>query len=149
MGSLDLLLSKKFVFIPIIIVIGFLVFSLYDDEEEIDKTVFHVTLAEPEMYQDGVFTDMLILEAGEYFFRFVPNGDSPKSLSISLNGENFNFHENFVLNGTLHETGISQYYTWDYNGQKKIIIFEKQDIVIEINPNGNFLGTVSVDILEN
>jgi len=101
------------------------------------------------MYQDGVFTDVFSLEAGEYYFRFIPNGDSPKSLSISLEGENFNFNENFRLNGTLHKTAISEYYTWDYEGQKKIEIFEKQEFAIQINPNGNFLGTVSVDIIEN
>ena len=112
-------------------------------------TVFHVTLADPKMYKDGIFSTDLSLDEGNYSFRFVPNGDSPKSLSISLKGDKFDFSENFKLVGTLHETSISEYYTWDYDGQKSINILEKQTIRIEINPNGNFLGSVSVDILEN
>lgn len=143
-------MNKKIIIISIIIiVISFVVLSSSNGNEKIDKTVFHVTLADPEMYQDGLFSDVFSLEAGEYFFRFVPNGDSPKSLSISLKGENFDFNENFSLNGTSHETGISQYYTWDYLGQKKFEIFGQQEVIIYINPNGNFLGTLSVDILEN
>ena len=143
-------MNKKIAIIPIIILaIGLVVLSSSNDNGKIDKTIFHVTLADPKMYQEGVFSDVFSLEAGEYFFRFVPNGDSPKSLSISIKGEDFDFNENFRLNGTSHETGISQYYTWDYDGQKKISILKSQDVIIKINPNGNLLGTVSVDIIEN
>jgi len=143
-------LKKIIVIIPIIIaVIGLIVVSESNNEVRIDKAVFHVTLADPEMYQDGVYTDMFSVEAGNYFFRFIPNGDSPKSLSISLKGKNLNFYEDFRLNGTLHETGISQYYTWDYDGQKQFVISEQQEITIEINPNGSILGSVSVSILQN
>jgi hypothetical protein len=143
-------MNKKIIVIAIIVAaIGFVALSMPDEKAKIDKSVFHVTLADPHMYQDGVFTDSFPIKPGEYFFRFVPNGDSPRSLSISLKGEGFNFHENFTLNGTSHETGISQYYTWDYDGQKKIEIPGQQDLTIQINPNGNFLGTVSVDILED
>lgn len=143
-------MKKIIVIIPIIIaVIGLIVVSESNNEVRIDKAVFHVTLADPEMYQDGVYTDMFSVEAGNYFFRFIPNGDSPKSLSISLKGKNLNFYEDFRLNGTLHETGISQYYTWDYDGQKQVVISEQQEITIEINPNGSILGSVSVSILQN
>jgi hypothetical protein len=143
-------LNKIIIIIPIIAVaVGFIAISEFTAEKRIDKTVFHVTLADPKMYQNGVYTDMFVLETGEYFFRFVPNGDSPKSLSISLTGENFNFDENFRLNGTSHESEISQYFTWDYDGEKKIVIDERQDIFIQINPDGNILGPVSVDILQN
>jgi len=86
---------------------------------------------------------------GDYLFKFVPNGDSPQSLTILLKGENYDFFENFKLKGTLHQTGISEYYTWDYEGQKAISIPVQQMILIEINPNGNELGPVSVDIIEN
>ena len=143
-------MKKIIVIIPIIIaIIGLIVVSESNNEVRIDKAIFHVTLADPEMYQDGVYTDMFSVEAGNYFFRFIPNGDSPKSLSISLNGKNLNFYEDFRLNGTLHETGISQYYTWDYDGQKQVVISEQQEITIEINPNGSILGSVSVSILQN
>ena len=143
-------MKVKVIIISILItVVGLVMISSLDKNDENDKTVFHVTLAEPKMYQNGAYSDEILLDSGEYFFRFVPNGDSPKFLSISINGENFSFEEKFVLKGTLHDTGISQYYTWDYEGQKKIEVMEHQDLKIEINPNGNFVGTVSVDIIEN
>jgi hypothetical protein len=54
-----------------------------------------------------------------------------------------------MLESTSHQTGTSEYYTWEYNGQKTIWIAEMQEISIIINPNGNVMGSVSVDILEN
>ena len=143
-------MRMRIVIISILIaVVGLVMISSLDEKDVNDKTAFHVTLADPKMYQDEVYLDEFLLDSGEYFFRFVPNGDSPKILSISINGKNFSFEEEFVLKGTLHDTGISQYYTWDYEGQKKIKIMEQQDLKIKINPNGNFLGTVSIDILKN
>jgi hypothetical protein len=90
-----------------------------------------------------------VLNEGNYSFRFVPNGDSPQILSISLQGEDFDFEEDFKLNGTLHETGISEYYTWDYNGEKSISVASFQEIFIQIHPNGNVMGSVSVYLIEN
>ncbi|MBA4438136.1 MAG: hypothetical protein H2B06_04765, partial [Nitrosopumilaceae archaeon] len=49
----------------------------------------------------------------------------------------------------LHQTGISEYYTWEYLGQKEITVSENQQLIIIINPNGNVMGSVSVDILQN
>jgi hypothetical protein len=70
-------------------------------------------------------------------------------LSVTLNGNTFDFSEDFKLVGTLHQTGISEYFTWNYDGEENILIPEKQEISISINPNGNVMGSVSVDILEN
>ena len=61
----------------------------------------------------------------------------------------FLFSENFKLNGTLHETGISEYYTWDYDGEKSMVVLEQQQVSIQINPNGNVKGSVSVYIDRN
>lgn len=132
-----------------IIAIVVLAIILNSNDKEQDEAIFHVTLAEPKMYQDGVYSEVFLVNSGTYFFRFIPNGDSPETLSIELMGKNFSFNEDFRLKGTLHETGISQYYTWDYDGQKEIEIVEQQEITIKINPNGNVLGSVSVDIIEN
>ena len=63
--------------------------------------------------------------------------------------ESFVYTEDFKLVGTPHQTGISEYYTWDYDGEKNIIISEVQEIEIIINPNGETISSVSVDILEN
>ena len=87
------------------------------------------------------------MENGVYEFRFTPNGDSPRSLSIMLIGDSILFSENFVLKGTPHETDISLYYTWNYEGVKKIQVFEDQQVDIKINPNGNLVGPVSVELI--
>ena len=143
-------MNKQIVIIPlvVIIVIFVVIFSL-DPSEKNDNVVFHVTLAEPDLYTNGVYTDTFTINKGEYSFRFVPNGSSPENLSITLRGENFDFSEDFKLESTLHQTGTSEYFTWEYKGQKIIWITEMQKISIIIKPNGNVIGSVSVDILEN
>jgi len=120
-----------------------------DENGKEDDIVFHVTLADPNLYVNGIFTDELSLEKGEYIFRFVPNGSSPEILSISLTNNALNFDEDFKLEGMSHKTEISEYFTWKYEGKKSFSISEKQKISIAINPNGNVMGSVSVDIIEN
>ncbi len=132
----------------VIITIFVVIFSLNPSEKN-DNVVFHATLADPDLYTNGVFTDVFTINEGEYSFRFIPNGSSPKILSITLNGENFNFSEDFKLESISHQTGISEYFTWEYEGQKIIWITEMQEVSITINPNGNIMGSVSVDIFEN
>ena len=76
----------------------------------------------------------------------MPNGDSPQTLSISLYGDNISFFEDFELVGTSVETDISQYYTWDYDGQKIFQVSGLENVKIVINPHENTKGTVSVYI---
>ncbi|HJJ22894.1 MAG TPA: hypothetical protein OQH54_04170 [Nitrosopumilus sp.] len=142
-------MNKKIVVIPIVVIITVFVVNFSFDSSEEESLVFHATLADPNLYTNGVYTDTFTVDKGEYSFRFVPNGSSPNILSIMLNGENFDFSEDFELKSTSHQTGISEYFTWEYNGQKIILISEMQQVSIIINPNGNILGSVSVDILEN
>lgn len=142
-------MNKKIIIIPIVIVIGIFVINFSSDSEEKTDDVFHVTLASPELYINGKFTETFEINKGEYSFRFVPNGSSPKILSIDLNGDDFQFSQDFKLEGTPHQTGISEYFTWDYLGERNFVISEKQNLTISINPNGNVMGSVSVDILEN
>ncbi len=130
-----------------IIIIFVAIFSL-DPSEKNDNVIFHVTLADPDLYNNGIYTDVFTIDKGEYSFRFVPNGSSPEILSITLNGENFDFSEDFMLESTSHQTGTSEYFTWKYEEQEIIWITEMQEISIIINPNGNVMGSVSVDILE-
>lgn len=147
---MHVIMNKKLMIIPLvlIIIIGIAGFSTDSSDNE-NNTIFHVTFADPNLYKNGEYNNSLILEKGEYFFRFVPNGSSPKILSISLNGNTFDFSEDFKLVGTLHKTTISEYFTWDYDGEKEFSISEMQEIVISINPNGETMGSISVDILEN
>ena len=149
-------MNKKIIGIPIVIVVVIFLISVVMNNEisqtnDMDETdvVFHVTLANPELYIDGVYTESFTIKKGEYSFRFVPNGSSPEILSISLKGTNFEFEEDFSLKGTLHETGISEYFTWKYDGQSTLLIPERQVVSIVIDPNGMVAGSVSVDILEN
>jgi len=143
-------MNKKIIIIPIIAILGIVVVSFSSNEtSEKNNILFHVTLADPDLYINGVYTKEFILEKGEYFFRFVPNGSSPKILSITLNGNTFDYSEDFDLIGTPHQTGNSEYFTWNYDGERNIINSEMQKVSITINPNGETIGSVSVDILEN
>ena len=141
-------MNKKIIIIPVILIIIAIGLSFNQSDKLSEKTVFHVTLADPNLYKNGVYSSAFTVNKGDYILKFVPNGDSPQSLNILLKGENYDFSENFKLNGTLHQTGISEYYTWDYDGHKEISIPMEQTIIIEIDPNGNELGSVSVDIIE-
>lgn len=128
--------------IGILILIVFL--GIEPDEKKDD--VFHVTLADSSMYKDGVFSDSFEIEKGIYQFEFVPNGDSPQMLTISLTGPNHNSIERFELVSESHETGISQYFTWSYlrDEESEIIISSTQDVQIIIDPHGSLEGPVSV-----
>ena len=144
-------MNKKIVILVIIPILGFVVFDwitgLSDKNEKINDDIFHITLADPELYTNGVYTDEFLIDPGTYFFRFVPNGSSPEILSIKLNGQNYTFEENFELVGIPHESETAKYFTWEYNGNEKIIIDSSQEISITINPNGNVKGSVSVDLI--
>lgn len=143
-------MNKKIVLITIVVIITiFVVIFSFEPSEKNDNVVFHVTLADPDLYSNGIYINEFSINEGEYSFRFVPNGSSPEILSITLNGENFDFSEDFKLESTSHQTGTSEYFTWKYEGQKIIWVNEMQKISIIINPNGNVIGSVSVDILEN
>jgi hypothetical protein len=133
--------------IGITVAIGFFASSDNQTEDE-ENIVFHVTLADPQIYENGVYSYSLKIEEGMYEIRFVPNGDSPKILTLTINGQSLNFFENFVLEGTPHETGVSTYYTWKYSGNKIIQVPNQQEIEILIDPNGNLLGPVSIDIMK-
>ena len=144
-------MNKKIVIIVIIPILGFValdwITGLSDEGEKINDDVFHITLANPELYTNGVYTDEILIEPGTYFFRFVPNGSSPEILSIKLIGQNYVFEENFELVGIPHESETAKYFTWKYEGNKKITIDSLQEISITINPNGNVRGSVSVDLI--
>ena len=145
-------MNKKIVIMVIIPILGFVAFDwitgFSDQNEIINEDIFHITLADPELYANGVYTDKFLIEPGTYFFRFVPNGSSPEILSIKLIGQNYTFEENFELIGIPHESQTAKYFTWKYVGNEKIIIDSSQEISISIDPNGNVKGSVSVDLIK-
>ena len=143
---------KKVIVLAIIAVVGFIAFDwitgFTDNDEKVDNVVFHITLANPELYTNGIHTDEFSIEPGTYFFRFVPNGSSPEILSIKLTSQNYEYTENFNLVGIPHESETAKYFTWKYEGRKSITIDSLQEISISINPNGNEMGSVSVDLIK-
>ena len=145
-------MNKKIVIIAIIVIVGFIAFDwitgFSDGGEKSNNVVFHITLANPELYSNGSYTDKFSIDSGTYFFRFVPNGSSPETLSIELTGQNYKFTENFNLIGIPHESETAKYFTWKYEGKKNITINSLQEISISINPNGNVMGSVSVDLIK-
>jgi hypothetical protein len=143
-------LNKKIILIPIVFVVVIVLVSFSSDKTDKENNIiFHATLADPNLYVDGIYSEVLSIEKGEYFFRFVPNGSSPEVLSIVIKGDAFDFSEDYDLIGIPHQTGISEYFTWEYNGQKNILVPKTQEMTIAINPNEKILGSVSVYILEN
>ena len=113
--------------------------------------------------------DGISLETGNtYQFKFVPMGDSPEQLRISLiwpGGQNHKtvevYSEILYLKKTLVDTGISKYYTWEYVGDKFFQISDKecfdasgnsilkrQMCYYELNVEriGNLMGSVSIGI---
>ena len=142
-------MNKKSIGILIIVIVTILGVSIsMNSEEENDNVVFHITLADPELYTNGIYTSNFTIESGTYFFRFVPNGSSPEILSIKLSGQNYSFIENFNLKGIPHESETSKYFTWEYEGVKNITIDSIEEITIIINPNDNVMGSVSIDIIK-
>ena len=86
-----------------------------------------------------------------YKFDFVAMGDSPKWIKISVG----DFSELLYLEGTLVDTEISEYYTWDYVGNKNFEISFDQcpnqktcnyDITVE--RYGNLKGSVTISLLQ-
>ena len=142
-------MNKKSIGILIISIVTILgVFISMNSEEKDDNVIFHITLANPELYSNGSYTDKFSIDSGTYFFRFVPNGSSPETLSIELTGQNYKFTENFNLTSIPHESETAKYFTWKYEGKKNITINSLQEISISINPNGNVMGSVSVDLIK-
>ena len=79
-----------------------------------------------------IMTDLGVIEEGTYEFGFVPMGDSPKKIRLIIDWvipENQRYYsddpvkteifsEEFILERSLVDTGVSKYYTWEYLGQK-------------------------------
>ena len=143
------------IILAVIVGIIFVGSQINPDNPENINFVFHVTLADPALYDEkGLYNDFFILEKGVYEFRFVPNGDSPTKLSIELwaieagKEKRSTFAEDFQLQGSLVEDEFSSWYIWDYLGEKRIIFDESYTMEIVISPNRNLVGPVSIDLIK-
>jgi len=123
--------------------------------------VWHIRMAGPEWDdRQTVRAPLPNLEEGTYKIGFVPMGDSPSKIRIDIKvrsaGSDFAgttwssiFSEKFVLKGTPVDTGISEYYTWEYIGQKYVYIPEVEreaDYEITIARSGNLKGSVTISL---
>jgi len=118
--------------------------------------VWSIRMASPEWHdRQTVRASLPNLEEGTYKLGFVPMGDSPHKITIVIKGKstttspNFYFSEKFVLKGTPVDTGISEYYTWEYVGQKHVYIPEVEgeaNYEIRIERSGNLKGSVTISL---
>ena len=129
-----------------------------ENEENQKSEVWSTRISGPEF--DDVFNHRyspITLERKiPYKFDFVPMGDSPERLKISVGGKGSEvevFSEMLYLEGMLMDTGISEYYTWDYTGNKNFEISYQQcpnqktcnyDITVE--RYGNLKGSVTISL---
>jgi len=120
--------------------------------------VWSIRMASPEWDdRQTVRASLPNLEEGTYKLGFVPMGDSPHKITIIIKGKstttspNFYFSEEFILKGTPVDTGISEYYTWEYVGQKYVYIPEVEgeaNYEITIKRSGNLKGSVTISLLQ-
>ena len=136
-------------------------------EESSGSEVWSFRMAGPDFHDKETHrVGMGSLEGGTYKIGFVPMGDSPAKIQLTIKGkwtESYNvepswrqiFSEEFVLEKSLVDTGISKYYTWEYIGQKyvqipelegKIPISDEAIYEIIINRSGNLEGSVSISL---
>ena len=127
-------------------------------EERPNSEVWSKRIAGPEFADISIHkSSPVTLERNvQYKFEFVPMGDSPEQLKISVvwSGQEVEvFSELFVLEKTLVDTGISKYYTWEYVGKENVVISNQQcpnqktcnyDITVE--RFGNLEGSVSISL---
>ena len=123
-----------------------------EDEKRPNSEIWSKRIAGPEFADISIHKSSSIpLERNvQYKFEFVPMGDSPEQLKITIDGV---FSETFVLEKTLVDTGISKYYTWEYVGKENVVISNQQcpnqktcnyDITVE--RFGNLEGSVSISL---
>ena len=159
-----------------VVVFGGAIYPEYVDSQKPIKntTVFHVTLADPALYDCVTlgasthceYREVIFVEDGMYEFRFVPNGDSPQKLSVELKSHllpwDDSYHEyvslHYVLVGNLVEEGMSSWYTWKYqinssqinlgDGETGFKIDEPQQVEISIDPHGYLNGPISIELVQ-
>ena len=129
-----------------------------EDEKRPNSEVWSKRIAGPEFADISIHkSSPVTLERNvQYKFEFVPMGDSPEQLKISVvwSGQGVEvFSELFVLEKTLVDTGISKYYTWEYVGKENVVISNQQcpnqktcNYEITVERFGNLEGSVSISL---
>ena len=129
-----------------------------ENEKSPNSEVWSTRIAGPEFdnISNHRYAPITLERKVPYEFHFVPMGDSPERLKISVGGNGHGveiFSELLYLEGTLVDTEISEYYTWDYVGNKNFEISFDQcpnqktcnyDITVE--RYGNLKGSVTISL---
>ena len=139
-----------------------------NEEKRADSEIWNFRFSGPEFHDvaSHQFAPISLDKNVPYKFEFVPMGDSPERLRITVGGDGHGvrvFSEEFILQRELVDTGISKYYTWEYVGDRffqisdkecyekdatSSTIFKKQSCIYELNVEriGNLMGSVSIGI---
>lgn len=136
----------------VIIIAGVAAYAVYGiiegDRVYTPEPIFHARLADASMYDnEGIYQTSASAKAGQYELHFVPNGDSPRMLTISIVGSGTSFEETFTLKSTPQGSESATYYTWDYTGQRVLNVGADSELSISIDPHGNLQGPVSVTLV--
>tara|TARA_Y100000996_G_scaffold365443_1_gene310214 strand:+ start:53 stop:523 length:471 start_codon:yes stop_codon:yes gene_type:complete len=118
-------------------------------EEDVDSSIWNIRISGPE-FQDlqTIGSEIGVLGKGTYEIGFVPMGDSPEILNLRIMSEDGYdiFEQEFYLEKSLVDTGISKYYTWEYIGEAFFTVSETDEYEIVINREGNLKGSISISI---
>ena len=123
-----------------------------ENEDRPNSEVWSTRIAGPEFADISThkFQAVSLERNVPYKLEFVPMGDSPERLKISVGGV---FSELFILEKTLVDTGISKYYTWEYVGKENVHISNQQcpnqktcNYEITVERFGNLEGSVSMSL---
>ena len=129
----------------------------FKTETKADDVVWQVRMSGIEDYEALAKGEIGYLEKGYYSVGFVPMGDSPSKIRIVIlergdgiyqsQGLGRVLDETYILDRDLVDTGISKYYTWEYNGDKSFYIPKGGSFFdIHMAYEGSVEGSVSISI---
>jgi len=139
------------------------------DEESnpIEVEIWSLRIAGPEFNEINIHRGNITLQSQSlYKLGFVPMGDSPENLLIQVLKKNPDnqfgatsgvvYSEEFYLERTLVDTGMSKYYTWDYLGDDRFSVSDREcflddtkcEYLIIVKRFGNLEGSLSVSLSE-
>ncbi|MBC8482312.1 MAG: hypothetical protein H8D50_01005 [Thaumarchaeota archaeon] len=134
------------------------------NEQRSGGEIWDFRISGPEFHgKTTIMAGLGVIEGGTYEIGFVPMGDSPEKIRLIIDGvipENQKYYsddpikteifsEEFILERSLVDTGVSKYYTWEYLGQKFVQFpktEEEANYEITIQRSGNLEGSVSISL---
>ena len=130
----------------------------FKTEKKADDIVWHVSMSGMDDYEiHANWAGVGYLEKGYYKIGFVPMGDSPNKIRIIIGERDGGVYQGqgmgrvldevYILDRDLVDTGISKYYTWEYNGDKSMLIPKGGSFFdVKVIPEGNLQGSVSISL---